>query len=139
MDNTIIEMIEEYMEDKDFFGPADEEKIEKAENTLGIKFPKEYREFIQMYGSGGICGVELVGVENLEASVVQATERYRELSLDKNVVVIQDSGEFVKCMNTLDNDSAVYSWNRGEKKLNIRYESFTEFLIDEFQEAIDNW
>ena len=139
MNKIITKMIEEYIEDKDFLGNVSEEKIKKAENTLGVKFPKEYREFVQSYGSGGICGVDLLGIEgDLGASVVNTTERYRTLGLEKNIIVIQDLDEYIMCMNTSDDNGIIYSWNRTEKKLNKRYESFTEFLMDAFQEGIDN-
>jgi len=140
MHSTIERMVQDYMEDKDFFGTVTEEQIEKAENILGFKFPHEYRKFIQRYGSGGICGVQIAGVEgDLGASVIKATERWRRLGLDENVVVIEDVGEFIMCMKTIDSDSKVYAWYRTYPNLVERYESFTEFLIDDFQEGIDNY
>lgn len=108
-------MIEEYGEERDFFGGASEEDIRNAEEMLGLKFPQSYREFLKEYGSGGICGVEILGVQgNLGASVVKATERWRNIGLDIGLIVIEDSGEFVRCMYSADvNDNRVFSWIRG--------------------------
>lgn len=116
MNEKIIKMIEEYGEERDFFGGASEEDIRNAEEMLGLKFPQSYREFLKEYGSGGICGVEILGVQgNLGASVVKATERWRNIGLDIGLIVIEDSGEFVRCMYSADvNDNRVFSWIRGE-------------------------
>jgi len=139
MDDRIIKMIENFGED-DFFGEVPEEYIYKAEKKLGVKFPPSYREFIKKYGSGGICGVELEGVQgNLGASVVDATERWRKLGLDTNLIVLEDSGEFARCMYCADiNDERVFSWVRGRTDLHPRYNTFKDYVIDIFQEEIDN-
>lgn len=133
-------MIEEYGEERDFFGGASEQEIRKAEEILGLQFPESYRAFLKEYGSGGICGVEILGIEgNLGASVVKATERWRKLGLDKKLIVIEDSGEFVRCMYSADvRDEKVYSWVRGGKELSVRYDTFDDYIMDMFQEGIDN-
>ena len=115
MDERIIKMIENYGEEDDFFGEVSEEYINKAEEKLRVKFPRSYRDLIQKYGSGGICGVELEGVQgNLGASVVDATERWRKLGLGMNLIVLEDSGEFARCTYCADiNDDRVFSWERG--------------------------
>ncbi|OKP67880.1 spore coat protein [Paenibacillus sp. P3E] len=140
MNEKIIKMIEEHSEERDFFGGASEEDILNAEEMLGLKFPQSYREFLKEYGSGGICGVEIVGVQgNLGASVVKATERWRNIGLDMGLIVIEDSGEFVRCMYSADvNDERVFSWIRGGGELSVRYETFDDYTIDMFQEGIDN-
>lgn len=111
-------MIEEYGEVRDFFGGNSEEDIHNAEEKLGLDFPQSYREFLKEYGSGGICGVEILGVQgNLRASVVKATERWRSIGLDRGLIVIEDSGEFVRCMYSADfNDNKVLSWTRGGRR-----------------------
>ena len=142
MDKRIEKMIEEYRESDGIFGyPASEEEIRRAEEMLGVKFPEEYREYIQRYGIGGICGTFLEGIDGNEIpSVVKVTEDYRKYyGLEDNVVVIQDIDEFAMCMRTVDNDKAVYTRYRHVKKLFKSYDSFTDFIIDEFQEGIDNY
>lgn len=141
MDEKIIKMIENYGEEDDFFGEVSEEYINKAEERLKVKFPRSYRNFIKKYGSGGICGVELEGVQgNLGASVVDATERWRKLGLSLNLIVLEDSGEFVRCMYSADiKDDRVFSWERAGTDLHPRYNTFEDYVIDIFQEGIDNW
>ncbi|MFJ8063956.1 SMI1/KNR4 family protein [Psychrobacillus sp. NPDC096426] len=140
MDKKILKMIEDYSEEKDFFGATSEKHICNAEENLGLKFPQSYRDFVKNYGSGGICGVEIEGVQGeLGASVVKSTKRWRQLGLDINLIVIEDSGEFVRCMYSADvNDERVFSWIRGGKELSPRYNTFDDYVIDMFQEGIDN-
>ena len=140
MNEIIIKMIEKYGEEDDFFGEVSEKYIKMAEEKLRVRFPQSYRDFINKYGSGGICGVELEGVQgNLGASVVEATERWRKLGLSTNLIVLEDSGEFTRCMYCADiNDNRVFSWERGGTDLNQRYNTFDDYVIDIFQEGIDN-
>lgn len=139
MNNKILQMINEYEEDKDFSGEASEEAIKKAENRLEVTFPAEYREYVKKYGSGGICGVEILGVEGEDfASVVEDTERFREEGLPKKYIVIKDVDEFVYCLNTVDGHNVI-SWDDITKQEVESYTTFNEFLQDNFQEAIDNW
>ncbi|MGR5985485.1 SMI1/KNR4 family protein [Bacillus cytotoxicus] len=94
---------------------------------------------LKKFGSGGICGVEVLGVEGMEyASVVDDTERYRKLGLPENYLVIENVDEFVYCINTKD-DYYVIRWDDISKEEIIRYSTFDEYLKDSFQEAIDNW
>lgn len=140
MNEKITNMIAEYGQEKDFFGVVSEIDICNAEKTLGLKFPRSYRDFVKIYGSGGICGVEIVGVQaEFGASVVKSTERWRKLGLGMDLVVIEDSGEFIRCMYSADsNDERVYSWVRGGQVLTVRYDTFDDYVIDMFQEGIDN-
>lgn len=132
-------MIEEYREEKDFFGEVSEEYIREAEESLNLQIPKGYREFVKNYGSGGICGVELLGVEgNLGASVVKATERYRKLGLSNEMIVIYDGGEFFMCMHGNTDDERVFCGDRSGEEPLVHYNSFDEYLLDVFQEGIDN-
>lgn len=139
MNKKILDMIEEYREKRDFFGEVSEEYIRDAEESLNLQFPRGYREFVKNYGSGGICGVELLGVEgNLGASVVKVTERYRNLGLNNEMIVIYDGGEFFMCMLGNTDDERVFCGDRSEKELLVHYNSFDEYLLDVFQEGIDN-
>ncbi|KAA6472298.1 MULTISPECIES: SMI1/KNR4 family protein [Bacillus] len=139
MNKQISKMINEYIEKGDFVGAVTDEDITNAENQLRCKFPQEYKEFIKSYGSGGICGVEVLGVEgNGYASVVEATERFRNFGLPEKYLVIENVDEFVYCLNTEENHSVI-RWDDISKKEIERYSSFDEYLQDSFQEAIDNW
>ena len=70
MNNKIIDIIKRYGEENDFYGKISEDDIKLVEKSLGIIFPESYKWFILNYGSGGICGVEILGIENKEDSTV---------------------------------------------------------------------
>ena len=123
MNNKIIDMIKRYGEENDFYGKISEDDIKLVEKSLGIIFPESYKWFILNYGSGGICGVEILGIENKEdSSVIHVTERYRKLGLENGCIVIEDLGEFIICIDTNDGDKII-RWDK----------------VNTFQEAIDNW
>lgn len=139
MNNKIVDMIKKYEEENDFYGKINEEDIKLVEHSLNIIFPESYKWFISNYGSGGICGVEILGIENKEnSSVIYGTEKYRMLGLESGCVVIEDLGEFIMCIDTNDRDKII-RWDRVNKIKEYRYNDFYEYLIDTFKEAIDNW
>ncbi|CDQ37979.1 MULTISPECIES: SMI1/KNR4 family protein [Virgibacillus] len=138
MNNKLLEMIKEYREKGDFIGEISEQYIKKAQMRLEVKFPLEYKEFVKELGSGGICGVDVLGVEGEEyASVVESTERNRKSGLPKNYLVIEEVDEFVYCLNTVDKYNVV-RWDDVSKLEIERYSTFDDYLEDSFQEAIDN-
>ncbi|MFS0598597.1 SMI1/KNR4 family protein [Peribacillus frigoritolerans] len=139
MNNELLVLINQYMEKGDFIGEVSDEYLAKAEKILEVSFPLEYKEFVKKFGSGGICGVDVLGVEGVDyASVVESTKRYRKLGLPKKYVVIENVDEFVYCLSTIDEHNVV-RWDDISKKELNRYTTFNEFLQDSFQEAIDNW
>ncbi len=138
MNNKLLEMINEYIEEGDFIGEVSDDDIKKVEKTLEVRFPTEYKEFVKKYGSGGICGVDILGVEGADyASVVESTDCYRKLGLPNKYIVIENVDEFVYCLNTVEEYNVV-RWDDMSKREVIRYTTFDEYLQDSFQEAIDN-
>lgn len=53
MDKKITKIFDEYSDSFHNFGEKAEEKIRDVEELLGIRFDKEYREYIMKYGDGG--------------------------------------------------------------------------------------
>lgn len=49
MNTQISMMINEYIEKDDFFGAVPDEDISRAEEKLGYKFPRQYKEFVKAY------------------------------------------------------------------------------------------
>lgn len=142
MNQKIANMIAEYQEDKDFYGRIKDVGINKIEEELGLKIPEQYRDFILEIGSGGICGVDIEGIEGeLGSSMLQASKKYHEHGLAQKYIVVYNLGEFVMCMDTdyTGEESKVYSWERTRDVPEVRYETFDDFLEDYFQEAIDNY
>ncbi|WP_106498336.1 SMI1/KNR4 family protein [Lentibacillus sp. Marseille-P4043] len=137
MNNELLEMINKHIEKGDFTGRFTNENIDRTEQELGVDFPEGYKEFIKRFGAGGICGVDVLGIEGMDyASVVESTKQYRGLGLPKNYLVIEDVDEFVYCLNTMDD--SVVRWDDISKQELKRYLTFDEYLKDSFQEAIDN-
>ncbi|MHC1748089.1 MAG: SMI1/KNR4 family protein [Cellulosilyticaceae bacterium] len=139
----IAKIILQYLNTGRFYGQVEEKYINKAEEQLQVSFPKSYKQFLRQYGSGGILGITISGVQsNDNSSVVSSTERYRKLGLDMKCVVVQDCGEFAMCLDTsemVDNECPIVSWGRASKRKNERYKNFDNYLIDILNEAIDNW
>ncbi|MCY8233460.1 SMI1/KNR4 family protein [Priestia endophytica] len=140
MNLKILQMINEYDKESDFFGEVSEDAITEAENRLGVNFPRQYREYVKKYGSGGICGVDILGVEGETdgSSVIEQTKRRRKQGLAKKYIVIENVDEFVYCLSTVD-EHKVIRWSSITKEEIERYTTFNEYLQDSFQEAIDNW
>ncbi|WP_338778763.1 SMI1/KNR4 family protein [Metabacillus sp. FJAT-52054] len=137
MNEKIKAMIHAYQEKGDFTGGISEMSICNAEQKLNCNFPIEYREFIRKYGSGGICGVEVLGIENEDhASVVKNTEKYRKLGLSREYIVIEYIDEFIYYLHIKGNE--VIRWDEFSKEEIIRYESFEFYLEDSYREAIEN-
>ena len=80
MNNSIIETIKMYEQQGDFnYAKVSDEMIETAENTLGVKLPEQYIEFLKMFGHGGIGGIETIGVGLTGRLIfVDTTLDYRE-------------------------------------------------------------
>ena len=43
-------------------GPATKAEIDAYEKAMAVKFPKDYREFLELFGSGHKNGVEIAGI-----------------------------------------------------------------------------
>lgn len=66
-------------------GPASTQEIEHAEKELGVKFPKEYQEFLEEFGAVLANGVEVYGLPSSELNapplwqnVVTVTKELRD-------------------------------------------------------------
>lgn len=108
----IEKIINQYMEDEgeneedNFIGGISEKKIKEVEKYLEIQFPEDYRWFLKRYGSGGIEGVDILGIEKEQSeieknTVVFATSQFRkEYNLNPNIVIIEYSGGYATGINT---------------------------------------
>lgn len=140
----LIIFINENKESDDFTGGVDESQIELVKNELGVELPDSYKWFLATYGSGGLFGVDILGVgKSNRAPVVDNTRRYRDLGLDKDLVVIEDAGEYVYCLYTSkmeNNECPVIAWNRpdGLDDYNTA-KDFNEFLSERLLDAKEAW
>lgn len=137
MNEIILKTIKKYEKDGDFtYAEVSDDMIEKAEITLGIKLPLQYISFLKMYGHGGICGLEILGVGKTGRMIfVDTTLNYREEGLPDNLVVIENVDEWLECINC--NTGKVVSWDfNGYIKEDCG--CFDDYLINQMNEAIEN-
>ena len=57
---------EEMCADGETFGPVPEAAVAAAEADLNVKFPEQYRDFLQRYGCGLFRGAEIYGLPDPE-------------------------------------------------------------------------
>lgn len=140
----LINFINEHMEPDDFTGGVDDSQINFVQEELGVEFPESYKWFLTTYGSGGLFGVDILGVAKSNiATVVIDTMRYWDLGLEKDLVVIENAGEYVYCLNTSKmekNECPVIAWNRqdGLDDYNTAL-NFYEFLSQRLLDAKEAW
>lgn len=138
MKEKIKSMITEYSEAGDFIGVIEnDEVISDSEKELGINIPDQYKWFIRNYGQGGIGGVQILGISKVNRPVFRdVTIEYRNYGLPNNLIVVENCDEWLYCID-VDNEKVV-SWDRINGVLGERYATFLEFLIDRFNDEIEN-
>lgn len=77
LNRTAIEkVIYNYKEENDFTGKTSIEQIESTEDNLGVSFSNDYKWFLKNYGSGGVLGIDILGLaKNNVEIVVNTTNR----------------------------------------------------------------
>jgi antitoxin YobK len=148
-----IELIEDNKYLSDFCGPRSDELIEKAENVLGLKFPKSYRDFVKRYGAGSFRSEEILGVidDNFEHSTIPdgiwLTLDFRHsanLPCDK-LVFYFDGGEEYFCLDfgklNEENEPAVVGFVPNVDEINPIFEfisnDFGDFLLEIVQRELE--
>ena len=137
MNSQIRELIEKYEDDKDYTKmPLTEEIEERVKKELGVTLPKQYQDYLNEYSHGGIAGVDILGI-GLEGSVIflDVTKDYREEGLPDNFVAIENCDEWLYCLNCDTGEVYYWDWFGNERK---EFDSFDEFLLSEYKDAIEN-
>lgn len=137
MNDLIIKTIKNHEQEGDFnYAKVTDEMIKNAEFVLGVKLPKQYIEFLKMFGHGGIGGIEIVGVGLTGRLLfVELTLDYREEALPANLVVIENVDEWLSCIDC--DTGKIVSWDfTGYIKED--YVCFDDYLIDQMNNAIEN-
>lgn len=138
MKEEIKKLIEEYSEEAVFTGKiSSDEIIESSIEELNVNIPDDYRWFIKNYGQGGIGGVEILGISRTNKAIFKDTTlEYRNYGLPINLVVVENCDEWLYCIDT--DTEKVIAWNRIDGILGDRYTTFLEFLLDRFNDEIEN-
>lgn len=90
----LTDIIKEY-EDFTAVGGASNEQIKEAEEELGLKFSKEYKEFLKEYGAACANGHEFFGLcESKRLNIIDATlkAKKKNKSISDELYLIEDVG-----------------------------------------------
>ncbi|MBC2163787.1 SMI1/KNR4 family protein [Listeria booriae] len=136
--HTIQKLIEQYGEENDFTGGASSIAIKQAEELTDTQLPTAYRWFVERYGSGGVLGIDIIGIgKNNRYVVSKITKQLREqFDLPNNLIVIEDCDEFYYCLNT--DDSKVYFWDNIDGMGEIVALDFFSFLEERIRDMSEN-
>ena len=88
------DIIKEY-EDFTAVGGASNEQIKEAEEELGLKFSKEYKEFLKEYGAACANGHEFFGLcESKRLNIIDATLKAKKKNeaISDELYLIEDMG-----------------------------------------------
>jgi len=138
MKEEIQKLVKEYSEDAIFTGKiSSDDIIESAITELGVNIPNDYRWFLKNYGQGGIGGVDILGISKVNKAIFKdKTLEYRKYGLRNNLIVVENCDEWLYCID-VDTEKVV-AWDRINGVLGERYATFLEFIIDRFNDEIEN-
>ncbi len=137
MNNEIRKLIKKYEKDKNYTKmPLTKDISKLVKKELGVILPKQYQEYLNEYSHGGIAGVDILGI-GLDESVIflDVTKDYRKEGLPKNFVVVENCDEWLYCLNC--DTGEVYFWD-SFGSVRKDFDSFDEFLLSEYKDAIEN-
>lgn len=139
----ISKMITDYQEYSFFYGKASEINVPEIESILKFSLPESYKWYICTYGSGGLDGTDIFGVTKIGSfQMIEATNDYKEHGIPDNLIVIEDLGEYIYCLdlNRMKNDECpVVNWSMNDNDGVIdKYDNFYEFIISRFSDTIEN-
>ena len=137
MNEKILEIATRY-EESSFFtraGFSDEARA-SAESELNLTLPEQYVEYLNIFGHGGVGGVEILGVGCDGTLIfVEDTVFYRKYGLPLNLVVVENHDEWLTCIDC--STGKIVSWSQDEETL-PECDCFDDYIVEEFQEAVDN-
>ncbi|MGT2754250.1 SMI1/KNR4 family protein [Streptococcus ovis] len=133
----------------DCFGKCPSYIIELAEETLGVKYPKDYRDFISTFGAGNFGSSEIYGVfredflnSGVPDSVWLTLVEREKIGLPKYLVIIYvlGNGELF-CFNynrlNLYGEPTIVSFMPAGNDCEVVYDSFGDFLLDIVSRELD--
>ena len=150
--NEIEKVIEKYLANEEepfsncFLGGVSEEIICKVESRLEVLFPESYKLFLKKFGSGGIGGMMFWGIEDKKESierytVVAITEEYRKKGLPHNLIVFEENGDYISCLETdkmnTNNECPVVTWSvYDEDGIVFLEEDFSSYFLSRVEEYV---
>ena len=136
MNDKLLEIIKKYEKPGDFlYSKVDDEVINRIERALEVKLPKQYADYIRMFGDGGLFDIEIFGVGQTGRLIVVDTNLVlREDDFPENYVAFSGHEKYMDCIDC-DTGHILY-WDFEEFK--VAYECFDDYLLDCINKAIDN-
>lgn len=143
-----FELVEANEADADFEGKQSSELIEKAEEVLGLRFPRTYRAFLERYGCGDIAGFEIYGIlhENFNNSGIPdavwlTLDERRSSNLPENLILVSDVGDgsyyAIDCgLRNNEGDCPVVVWTPSGTQTEQVYGDFGEFARSRLENAV---
>lgn len=151
--DKLINIIKEYLDEEEldlkdeFSGGCTDNQVELVEKSLKVKLSNSYKWFLKEYGSGGIAGINLLGIESHKEdadtyTVVYGTKLYREkYNMDDSLVVLQNYGDYVACLDTSkieNNECAVVTWSQYDNgKILKKADNFYNYFLGELQYMLE--
>lgn len=137
MNKIIRNLIEEYKDEGVFsFVLVTDEMLAVEECKIGLSFPKEYVEYIKLYGHGGIGGIEVFGFGKTGTCICsERTLEYRKYGMPTNYISIENCDEWIYCIDC--GNEKVVSWSM-DGLIKEEYTSFDEYLLDRLNDVIEN-
>ncbi|MBF0786845.1 MULTISPECIES: SMI1/KNR4 family protein [unclassified Streptococcus] len=137
-------LIIENIDMMDYFGKCSNHIIELAERTLGVTYPKDYRDFIRNFGAGNFGSSEIYGVfredflnSGVPDSVWLTLLERKEIDFPKHLVIVYASGNgelfcFDYNQLNLNGEPTIVSFisSRNDYKYEVVYDNFGDFLLD---------
>ncbi len=142
MIKDIINLMTKYEEFLNIEGSVDEKIIESMEKKIGIVFPKEYREYLKLYGSGCVRGFSIAGVvPGFSLTVEESINNWRKKGLENKFIPIYDVDEFVYVLDSAIENGPVYIY-RGDEMIKTNLSkvnnNFVEFVISQIENRIQD-
>ncbi|HEM3588799.1 TPA: SMI1/KNR4 family protein [Streptococcus suis] len=135
-------LILENIDMMDYFGNCPNYIIDLAEETLGIKYPRDYRDFVYNFGAGNFGTSEIYGVfredflnSGVPDSVWLTLLERKETKLPEYLVIIYALGNgelfcFDYSKLNSNGEPTIVSFTSNSNNYDVVYDSFGDFLLD---------
>lgn len=119
-------------------GGIDDVKIAEIEKELNIILCSEMKEFLSYYGYLIGYGLEIYGWGKGDTSnLVKNTLKRKDDGLKDNMLVINDIGELVYCLD--NSNGKVYCWEVLNDDYAEESVDLETYIIEQLEEGKDNW
>lgn len=119
-------------------GGIDDVRIADIEKTLNIILCAEMKDFLSNYGYLIGYGLEIYGWGKGDTSnLIKNTLRRREEGLKDDMLVINDIGELVYCVD--NSNGKVVSWDVSNGDYAEEALDLETYIIEQLEEGKDNW